>query len=826
LIVKKNILSILFLFNFCILMAGTTSPQAPTITIGSNDSVVFDLSNAILKANTLSIPVSIRSGNDIHGLDFAVQFNEQLLTFDSVLNQTSYLDQLSHYAPDDKTLRFGSNSNVLYKKGTTLVYIRFTFSNLCLFKTTDIFSIKAYLNGYSCSYKLTPAANYKPIADFTNPKLCAATPVVFIDASKSVSPIKSWRWNFGSGPSDSTATVNKLFANNGNLAISLIVTSTIGCKDTIKKKFSVNTAPQSAFTALSDCKKDSVKFSNLSTIASGSITAWVWDFGDAGSSNAFNPMHSYKNGGTYTVTLQAVSDSGCSTTSAKKVVLNRPIARFTTGIRCTKGIINFTDLSSIPSGSIVSWQWWFGEGTTSNFQNPKNTYTFAGNYKVSLKITSDNGCSDSISLPVNVEDRPVVFFGSDLLEGCLPLNTHFTETSIVSTGAHFFWSFGDGDTSTFRQPDHLYPKSGNYSVKLKVVNSAGCSDSLIKNKYVKVYTSPKAGFKASNDCINTSVLLADTSKFPPGMPLIYKWSFGDGGTSDLKNPSHQYANPGTFEIGLRVYTSKSCSDSTTKKFTIGTKPLSKFGVAGPLTGCAPFKISFIDSSLTDPETAYHWTFGDSHFSNLKNPTLVFQKNGNYNVKLVLHTPLGCLDSITKNTYVHVTGPSSKFNVSPLTNKLPNTSLTFISKSTQFDNLLWNFGDSTLTNQKNPSHIFQKAGFYKVCLKASNNAGCASTYCDSIKVSSYLTVAIPLAFTPNGDNVNDILYVRGGPMAEMDFRIFNEWGNMLFVSANQQEGWDGNFMNSMQPTGTYEYALKGKTIDNKPIDIHGVVHLVR
>ena len=88
------------------------------------------------------------------------------------------------------------------------------------------------------------------------------------------------------------------------------------------------------------------------------------------------------------------------------------------------------------------------------------------------------------------------------------------------------------------------------------------------------------------------------------------------------------------------------------------------------------------------------------------------------------------------------------------------------------------------------------------------------------------MAVPSAFTPNGDNVNDILKVRGGPFVEMEFRIFNEWGNLLFSSTSQNDGWNGKYRGDDQPTGLYEYTLKGITVENKVINLYGVVNLTK
>jgi len=87
-------------------------------------------------------------------------------------------------------------------------------------------------------------------------------------------------------------------------------------------------------------------------------------------------------------------------------------------------------------------------------------------------------------------------------------------------------------------------------------------------------------------------------------------------------------------------------------------------------------------------------------------------------------------------------------------------------------------------------------------------------------------AVPTAFTPNGDGTNDVLYVRGGPFSQFDFRVFNEWGNQVFQSATQSDGWDGTIKGTKQPEGTFTWTLVGTTVDGKAIKMSGNVTILR
>ena len=88
------------------------------------------------------------------------------------------------------------------------------------------------------------------------------------------------------------------------------------------------------------------------------------------------------------------------------------------------------------------------------------------------------------------------------------------------------------------------------------------------------------------------------------------------------------------------------------------------------------------------------------------------------------------------------------------------------------------------------------------------------------------LALPTAFSPNGDSQNDVFKLLGGPCKELNFRIFNEWGNLIFESNSQEDGWDGTFNGDILPMGTYNYSITGLTVDEKEINLTGFVNLTR
>ena len=132
--------------------------------------------------------------------------------------------------------------------------------------------------------------------------------------------------------------------------------------------------------------------------------------------------------------------------------------------------VKFTDQST---GSPTSWNWSFGDGATSIQQNPTHTYSSAGNYTVNLTVSSEAGMTTETKtgyINVNsVSSNLAASFSASPTSGNAPLSVAFTDTSTGSP-ASWNWTFGDGVTSTDKNPTHVYSSSGNYNVRLTVSN--------------------------------------------------------------------------------------------------------------------------------------------------------------------------------------------------------------------------------------------------------------------------------------------------------------------------------------------------------------------
>ena len=280
----------------------------------------------------------------------------------------------------------------------------------------------------------------------------------------------------------------------------------------------------------------------------------------------------------------------------------------------------FADSST---GVVSSYAWNFGDGGTSTLQNPSHLYSAVGTYSVSLTVTGPGG-SDVLTRTNYIdvtEPAPISNFSGAPTSGVSPLTVGFSDLSSGAVSS-YAWTFGDGGTSTLQNPSHVYSAVGTYSVSLAVTGPGG-SDTLTRTNYIDVAEpAPVADFIGSPTS-GTSPLTVGFTDASTGAVSSYAWTFGDGGTSTLQNPSHVYSAVGVYSVSLTV-TGVGGSDALTRTNYIDvTEPAPVAGFSGsPTSGISPLTVGFTDSS-TGAVSSYAWSFGDGGTSTLQSPSHLY-----------------------------------------------------------------------------------------------------------------------------------------------------------------------------------------------------------
>jgi len=688
-------------------------------------------------------------------------------------------------------------------------------------------------NSFGCSNKRTMSiAIDKPIANFTSSNnKCSGSSINFTNTSVYQSgTITSWLWDFGDNtPTSLLQNPTHIFQTVGTYTVTLIVSSSQGYESNISKTVIINDKPIVGFDAnqFSGCSPLLVSFTDMSTADEGST--YLWDFGDYIISSLKNPDHSYLASRSYTVKEVVTSPGGCKDSLIKIgfiEILNSPITDFTSSKGCVNSVISFSNISTILTNTINSWEWSFGDNITSNLQHPTHVYPTSGSYLVTLKCTSNLGCSSTITKTVIINAKPFVQFTTTNLSGCTPLNSTFTDLSSTAIGSSYKWSFGDATSSSLQNPFHSYVSNGVFTVKEVVIAPGGCSDSLIKTDYISVLSAISSNFNFVNPCAKSSTEFTDVSTISSGTITSWNWNFGNGNSSTTQNPSFVYSIPGKYTVTITAISNLGCSNSFSKEVSIDARPKVNFS-ADLLSGCAPATIEFKNLSVAPDSSIYKWNFGDDSFLLGQDISHVYSGVNSFTVKYLVTSPQGCSDSLIKSDYITLkTPPTSSFVISTTTPFIPSASISFANMSNGAVDYYWDFGDDNYTSQFSPDHIYADSGDYEICLTASSSKFCSNKICDTIRILGSKKIAFPSAFSPNGDGKNDVFKLLGGPCKELNLKIFNQWGNLIFESNSQDLGWDGYNKGMLQPIGSYNYVVVGKTDDEKDINLFGVINLTK
>jgi gliding motility-associated-like protein len=221
-----------------------------------------------------------------------------------------------------------------------------------------------------------------------------------------------------------------------------------------------------------------------------------------------------------------------------------------------------------------------------------------------------------------------------------------------------------------------------------------------------------------------------------------------------------------------------------------------------------------------------WNFENNGISNEWEPEIAYNQSGVYSVALTHIDSTSCNIVSTDTQLVNILRfPIANF-VTDSNYYLYPDPVQFTNQSVFFDDFLWEFGDGTLNDlEENPLHQFEGIYEFTNCLSVSNEY-CADTICKDIFIDFERLIGVPNAFSPNGDGVNDLLFVEGVGITNLNFKIFNRWGEVVFDTDNLAIGWDGIYRGIPQEMEVYTYLLNATFLDGESVKLAGNITLLR
>ncbi|MEL7535060.1 MAG: PKD domain-containing protein, partial [Bacteroidota bacterium] len=491
---------------------------------------------------------------------------------------------------------------------------------------------------------------------------CPPLDVSFLSDTSYNHPNVSWFWDFGDGATSSSPFPNHVYTQPGVYDVTFIISSSVGCSDTIFYDDLINIAGPKAEVAFDPSEGCPGTAFTFRAVTQDSLQ-FEWLFGDGNTGQGLVTTYAYNDPGIYTPILVLEDTLGCQVfTPADSTieVFTPPKAVFTADqtVHCDTGRVTFIDLSTSPGSPIVSWLWDFGDGDTSDQQIAFHTYQTLGKYTVSLTVTTADGCSDVIVMPDFIELFPApqpILNPLPGLSGCedFSINVNLDPNNHPFALQTWMWNAGDGSGNqpTGNTFSHTYTDAGTYTLSVVVSDENGCSAERLEQ--ITVHPLPVVSFTATDSMGCAPFATTFNSKLNGGI-IDWTWDLGDGNFATQPNVPHTYQDNGWYTVSLSVVDTNGCRNTLEKESYIKLSvPLVDFSISDTVI-CPGTTVDFFDESFADTTlSSWRWTFGDGAGSIQTDPSHSYQQTGIYPVKLVVSDIFGCTDSLEKINGVEV-----------------------------------------------------------------------------------------------------------------------------------------------------------------------------
>lgn len=486
----------------------------------------------------------------------------------------------------------------------------------------------------------------KVITGFTAAPTNGCSPLL-VSFSNTSTGAENYAWSFGDGQFSTASNPSHLFIHNATtdttFLIRLIASSEYMCRDTANSIVTISASPKAIFTV--DTNQGCSPSTTIIHNHSNGGTQYNWNFGDGTTSSSSNTIltHQYINTTTnylsYELELTVTNNAGCSSHFSKTIFvypnLTSSFISDTSG--CNPLLASFTNTST--GASVCNWD--FDDGSSSSNIHPTHIFTNNTTNNIIRNVTlitiSQFGCSDTSSAQITIFPSPIADFN------VFPVAQTYPSATVTIMNAtqgvwDYLWTFGDGDSSTSNSPQfHFYNTWGSFTIHLKVWGSH-CTDTMSRTIQI-LSTPPISHFTSSTirGCPPLTVTFTNTSLYGNQ----FNWVFGDGGTSTQENPTYTFFNPGVYEVQLST-TGYGGQSSYFQTITVFPPPHAFFHFAPDVVTIPDEEIICYDQS--DLAVNYLWNFGDGTTSEIANPTHLYNKEGEFDISLIVWSVEHCSDT--------------------------------------------------------------------------------------------------------------------------------------------------------------------------------------
>lgn len=614
-------------------------------------------------------------------------------------------------------------------------------------------------------------------------------------------------WDFGvPGTNTDTSTLFEpsfTYPDTGAYFVTLIVNPGFTCSDTTVVLVRIFPIFRANFDFVEQCEGTAISFTDLTTSSFNDVAEWQWDFGDGNFSSLQNPQHNYAQAGQFLVTLASASAKQCRDTISKAVVLHPfPLADFNNSPACINTPVNFYDNSTIDFGNVTNYTWLSNNNVLSSDSSFIQTFSNLQNFSLTLIVSNDFGCADTVVRPIQLFPLPTVSIINDT-SACVG----DTLQLFASGGVRYDWTSDGGDILNDQQrPIIIADFTKTFEVRVTDANQCENNASVL----VEVFDIPGADAGADTFvCAGNTIQLNGSGE----RSISFLWSPNQFlNNANISNPTASINDTTIFV--LQTTNPEGCSNYDSVLVYVQNPIVS--GVANDTFIC------FNDTIALNASGGFFYQWIPSE--NLSNDTiaqpLAFPKATTTYVVIISNQCFSDTVDVTVEVFPL-----------PIVNAGNNDSIfrgetTTLTGSGGID-FLWQPGIDLADSL---AAITQARPFNttEFVLTVTDVNGCKNKDSVIVFVDASTLILVPNAFTPNNDKANDVFRIV--KLLNIDkvltFKIFNRWGQLLFETDDKDQGWDGNFKGEPQPIEVYHFYIKAITYDGDEVLKKGNLTLLR
>jgi gliding motility-associated-like protein len=758
---------------------------------------LYGCSDSIVKYNWIfvSIPTASFSASPTRGcIPFTVNFSDN----STVTSGANIINRMWNYGIGGSTPVTGTSSSYYYTtRGTYDIKLVITDNVGCkdsMIRTQHIIA-------------------QKPVASFTvKDTACLNETLAFNNISKGV---VASAWSFGNGGTSSQYSPNYSYSTLGSFNVTLVVTDTFGCKDTVIKNNAVTTSkPFPSFTmsdSVAVCPPLLVKFTSTST----NTAQYYWRLGMGNTSTSATPSEFYTTRNKYRVTLVATDAHGCTDSAIGFVrILGYDGAFDYTPLNGCKPLdVSFNAIVS----NVAKLAWDFDDGIVTNTTSSSITHRYdrPGAYVPRVIFEDANGCK-SLSSGIDTIKVDAVEPGFKGDAPCQYNNVTLIDTSktYFSSINYWKWTFDDGSTSTMKAPTHFYGPPGQYPVKLVVRNAQGCIDSITKNLTIHPLPVINAG-------LDTTICLNDTAQLNASGGISYIWNTTPY-LSCLDCPDPKASPKEYFSFVVKGTDVNNCSNTDTVVVKIKTKVVATVSPDKELCLRDTTRL-FVNGGKT-----YVWT-PSKGLDDATSRTPVASPDVTTKYKVITYEGRCIPDTDFVNIKIH---PLPDVTATGAATIIAGNSTILNATGNLINRFKWTPAESlNCADCPDPTAAPKKTTEYTITVYT--DFGCTDSDKVTVKVlCDESQLFIPNTFTPNGDGQNDVFYPRGTGLDKVrSFRVYNRWGEVVFERTGMPlndaaYAWDGTYKGATLPPDVFVYVVEALCESGETMIIKGDVTLIR